>query len=182
MLLAASIVAFQADNTVLLGLVERDLTGDGTPELLRVVGVGPATGTLEVTFTIESEGRTLYRYELAPLGRTIGFDAGRRVLSPRERQTRIREFGKWFFAESKFQRPEEFVEALRDNAPGRVAEIPGVIARDRQASETVPGDVIWDEIRNAPVTIFTFSPGGDAIVAIGWNERAGRFYRLLECC
>jgi len=32
------------------------------------------------------------------------------------------------------------------------------------------------------VTIFTFSPGGDAIVAIGWSARAGRFYRLLECC
>ena len=172
----------QADDTILLALVERDLTGDGAPEVLRVVGAGPATDSLDVTLTVESEGRRVYRYELAPLGQTIGFDAGRRVLSPEEQRTRIRELGKWFFAESKFQRPEEFVESLRDAGPRLVGEIPNAIARDRQASDTVPGDEIWEEIRKAPVTIFTFSPGGDAIVAIGWNERAGRFYRLLECC
>ena len=37
-------------------------------------------------------------------------------------------------------------------------------------------------IADSPVTIFTYSPGGDAIVAIGWSAKAGRFYRLLECC
>ena len=178
----ASLAALQTNDTVLLGQVETDLTGDGTPEMLRVAGVGPMTGTLDVTFTIESEGRIIYQYKLAPLGRTLGFDSGGRVLSPKEHRTRISEFGKWFFAESRFQRPEDFVEGLRGSAPGRVAEIPGAIARDRQPSDTVPGAVIWEEIREAPVTIFTFSPGGDAIMAIGWNERAGRFYRLLECC
>ena len=30
--------------------------------------------------------------------------------------------------------------------------------------------------------VLTFSPGGDIIEAIGWNARAGRFYRLLSCC
>ncbi len=63
-----------------------------------------------------------------------------------------------------------------------MAEIPDVIARDRQAADTRDGSVIWQEIRKAPVTIFTFSPGGDAIEAIGWSARAGRFYRLLDCC
>jgi len=28
--------------------------------------------------------------------------------------------------------------------------------------------------------VFTFSPGGDAIVAIGWSARAGRFYRRAQ--
>ena len=64
----------------------------------------------------------------------------------------------------------------------RVAEIPDVIARDRQPSDTRDGNEIWEEILRSPVTIFTFSPGGDVVVAIGWSARAGRFYRLLECC
>lgn len=64
----------------------------------------------------------------------------------------------------------------------RVPEIPDVIARDKQPSDRRDGGEIWEEILKSPVTIFTFSPGGDAIVAIGWSARAGRFYRLLECC
>ena len=91
-LLIALTVVLQPDTTVVLGLVGRDLTGDGKPEILRVLGVGPTIDNLEATFTVESAGTTLYRFT------------------------------------------------------------------------------------------FTFSPGGDAIVAIGWSARAGRFYRLLECC
>jgi hypothetical protein len=63
-----------------------------------------------------------------------------------------------------------------------LAEIPRVMERDRDVSDSVAGSVIWQEIYSAPVTIFWFSPGGDRIEAIGWNARAGRFYRLLECC
>jgi hypothetical protein len=178
----AAIAAFQPSTTITLGSLERDLTGDKQPEILRVVAVGPTHDNLDVTFTIESAGRTLCRFKLAPLTRTVGFDAGRHVVSSEEHRARIKEFGQWFFADEKFLRPEEFVDSLRREAPGRVAEIPDVIARDRQASDTVPGSVIWQEIQSAPITIFTFSPGGDAIVAIGWSARAGRFYRLLECC
>jgi hypothetical protein len=178
----ASVVALQSSTTVVLGLVERDLTGDGEPETLRVVGVGPTIDNLDLTFTVESAGRTIYRLDLAPLTRTVGFDAGRHVISAEEHRARIKEFGGLFFAKEKFQPPEEFVESLRASVPLRVAEIPDVVARDRQASDRVPGSVIWHDIQNAPVTIFTFSPGGDGIVAIGWNARAGRFYRLLECC
>ena len=103
LLLIASIVALQADTTVVLGLVERDLTGDGEPEILRVVGVGPTIDNLDVTFTIESAGGTIYRFELAPLTRTVGFDADRHVVSEEEHRARIKEFGRWFFAEEKFQ-------------------------------------------------------------------------------
>ena len=181
-LLIASTALLQADTPVVLGGVERDLTGDGQPEILRVVGVGPTIDNLDLTFTIESAGRTIYRSRLAPLTRTAGCDAGRHVVSAEEHRARIEEFGAWFFAEEKFQRPAEFVDSLRVHARGRVAEIPDVIARDREASDIAAGSVIWQEIQNSLVTIFTFSPGGDSIVAIGWNARAGRFYRLLECC
>lgn len=40
----------------------------------------------------------------------------------------------------------------------------------------------WAEIRRAGVTLFEFSPGGDAIIVIAWSSRDRRFYRLLECC
>jgi hypothetical protein len=180
--LMLSIVTLQADRTVVLGQVERDLTGDGKPEILRVMRAGPTVDRLGVTFTIESAGRLLYRLELAPLTPTVGFDAGRRVISAEEHRARLKDFGRWFFAEEKFQHPPQFVDSLRVSARDRLAEIPEVIERDRHASDTVAGSVIWEEISKAPVTIFTFSPGGDVVVAIGWNARAGRFYRLLECC
>jgi len=181
-LLIASAVSFQPDTTVVLGLVERDLTGDGKPETLRVVGVGPTIDNLDATFTIESAGKTIYRFKLERLTRIVGFDAGRQVLSAEQHRARLTELRQWFFAEEKFQRPAEFVDSLRVSARLRVPEIPDVIARDKQPSDTRDGGEIWEEIRKSPVTIFTFSPGGDAIVAIGWSTRAGRFYRLLECC
>lgn len=181
MFVAFFVAALLQPEPIVPGLVERDLTGDGKPEILRVMGVGP-TDNLALTFTIEAAGRTVYRFELAPLTRTVGSEAGRHELSLEEQRTRIEAFGRWFFAEDKFRRPDDFVTWLRAAAPGRVADVPAVIARDRQASESVAGSVIWEEMQHAPVTIFTFSPGGDALVAIGWGDRAGRFYRLLDCC
>jgi hypothetical protein len=177
-LMIASAVSLQPDPTVVLGLVERDLTGDGQPETLRVVGVGPTIDNLDATFTIESAGNPIYRFKLAPLTRTVG----RRVLSAEQHRARLTEFRQWFFADGKFERPAEFVDSLRVMARFRVAEIPDVIDRDRQPSDTRDGGEIWEEILKSPVTIFTFSPGGDVLVAIGWSAQAGRFYRLLECC
>jgi len=177
-----ALVALQPDKPVVLGLVERDLTGDGKAEIVRVSGVATTMDSFDVTLTIESAGTIIYRVGLRPVSRTVGFDAGGQVISAGQQQKRLSEFGRSFFAEEKFQRPAEFVDGLRRAAPLRVAEIPGVIARDRPASETRNGSEIWEEILKSPVTIFTFSPGGDAIEAIGWSARAGRFYRLLECC
>ena len=180
--LVVSLVALQSETKVVLGEVQRDLTGDGKPEVLRVLGVGPTIDSLAATFTIESAGRTIYRFELVPLTRTVGFDGGRRTVSAEQHRARIKEFGRWFFAEEKFERPDQFVNSLVRKAPRRVAEIPHVIEHDRRVSDTVAGSEIWLEIQKAPVTIFTFSPGGDEIVSIGWSARAGRFYRLLDCC
>jgi hypothetical protein len=180
-LLTASVVSLQTGTVIDLGVVERDLTGDGRPEILRVVGVGPGD-SLAVTFTIESDGRTIYRFEMAPLTRTTGFDAGRYVVPAEQRRARIEAFQRWFFAEEKFQRAAEFLASLKGMGSRPVAELPDVIARDRPASDTRTGRAIWQELLGSRTTIFTFSPGGDAIVAIGWSAQASRFYRLLECC
>ena len=77
------------------------------------------------------------------------------------------------FRSREVQQPAEFVDSLRASAPGRLAEIPDVIARHRQDSDPRSGGAIWDEILKSPATIFTFSPGGDAIVAIGWSTCGG---------
>jgi hypothetical protein len=181
-LLMAFTLARQADTTIVLGHAERDLTGDGKPEILRVVGVGPSIYDLGVTFTIESAGRTIYRFDLGRMTRTLGYYHKHRVASPQEHRTRLKEFGPLFFHERKFQRPADFISKWRKQAPGRLAETPSVIERDRDPSDTIPGSVIWDEIQNAPVTIFSFSHGLESIEAIAWNARAGRFYRLVSCC
>jgi hypothetical protein len=181
-ILVPLIVVFQTGTTVVLGSVSWDLTGDGEPELLRLIGVGPTIDDLAVIFTIESAGKVVYRAELAPLTRVAGFDAGRRIVSLEEHRTRVEEFGRWFFAEEKFQRPSEFLGSLRGSLPRRVAEIPNVVASDGPSDDTRDGSVIAQEILESPATIFTFSPGGDTLEAIGWSAQARRFYRLLECC
>ena len=171
-----SAARLQPDTTVVLGHTERDLTGDGQPEILRVVGVGPTIYDLGVTFTIESAGKTIYRYDMHRMTRT----ADGSVKSRAQYRAWIKGFGQSFFIEKHFMRPQEYVEYLRAHARLHIAEIPNLI--DRQASHTVPGTVIWEEMLNSPITIFTFSPGGDTIEAIGWHARAGRFYSLLSCC
>ena len=182
LVLIVSSAALQENTTVVLGHAERDLTGDGRPEILRVVGVGATMDDLGVTFTIESGGRPIYRYDMGRMSRTVRYDGSRQVLSPRQHRDRIKEFGAFFFDKKKFEPPAEFVKSLRRMSRLAVAEIPRVIERDRDVSDSVAGSVIWQEIYSDPVTIFSFSPGGDRIEAIGWNARAGRFYRLLECC
>ncbi|MGE3275089.1 MAG: hypothetical protein AB7O67_08240 [Vicinamibacterales bacterium] len=178
--LAACGMALQPDAPLELGRVERDLTGDGRPEILRVVGTRRSADRMDAVFTIESGGALVYRTELRPLT-PQAFDAGP-PLTHDEYEITLRQFGGWFFDARKFQTPEAFLEALHDSVPLHVARIPVVIAGNRPEHEHRDGAAIWAEIRASPVTIFTFSPGGDALTAIGWSARAGRFYSLLECC
>ena len=188
----------EGDTVVTLGMVERDLTGDGRPEVLRLTGVGQPSDSLDVTLVIESSGDTLFQTRLLPLTRRVGFDAGRRTLSPAEYRTRLDQYGAWFFGNDKFERPVEFVE--QSHIRPRVAGIPYVIARDRRrqlidslraagrpASEAGPNDSAdavdaWERIQNSGATVFTYSPGGDTVYGIVWSARDRRFYRLWECC
>jgi hypothetical protein len=183
MAMLISMVAASGDTTIVLGRVQRDLTGDGAPEVLTVLATGPSVDSLtNVRFTIEAAGGTLYQLRLAPLTHTVGYDGGRHQVSAQEHRRRLQDFAGWFFAESKFLRPTAFVDFLRQSARLRIPEIPAVMARHREAGDSSDAVTIWQEMQSAPITIFTFSPGGDAIVAIGWSDRTKRFYRLLECC
>lgn len=155
--LTAVTLGLQPAPVVVLDEVARDLTGDGQAEVLRVVGAGPAGGRRSVTLTIESAGKTIF-------------------------QSRLREYAGGVFEAEKFQSPLEFETSLAASAPGRVREIADVIERNRPPTDRRDGRAIWQEVKKSPVTIFTFSPGGDTIVALGWSMQAGRFYRLLECC
>ena len=195
-----------------LGTFARDLTGDGKLEILRLVGSGPTFDSLGVTFTIESEGQILFQIQMAPLTRVGGFDVGRRRLTEAEYRARLNDFPKSFFAEIKFLSPRDFVERLRGSAPLHISRITEVIARDRRKQLVVDsllsiglrrpeaerraaasrpsliGDdslhaaATWQEIQRTGVTVFEFSPGGDAIYPIAWSTRERRFYRLVECC
>jgi hypothetical protein len=172
-----------SDTTVVLGMVERDLTGDGKPEVLRLVGTGKTIDSLDVTLSIVSVGKTVYHMSLAPLTRRVGFDADRRVRSLAQQREWIAEFGRWFFGDNKFVRPAGFLSSWGSQAPRRLAEIPEYIARDGAFyPDTVRAKSIWTEIQRSGVTIFEFSSGGDAVIAIGWSARDGRFYRIMECC
>lgn len=159
-----------------LGSVERDLTGDGAPELLRLTAVGPAIDALDIVLTIESAGEVVYEYRLTPLARTVGFDAGQHELSAEAHEARVREFAPEFFVPQRFRSAADFVAEWR-TAPRLLAALPVVIERDRPAGEVRDGETIWREIQASPVTIFSFSPGGDRVEAIAWSARARRFYR-----
>jgi hypothetical protein len=200
----------QADTTLVLGLAERDLTGDGRPETLRVIARGRTADSLSVTFTIESSGAVVYQTDLSPITRVVGLDAGRRASSQADRESLLRYYKVDFFGESKFTTPAEFLSWLERSAPGRIAEIPVVLGQDRrrqlvtdsletlgrpvaeissrvrglrrEPSDSVSGAAIWDAIRQADATVFQFPLGGDGLSAIAWSAADRRFYRLFECC
>jgi hypothetical protein len=179
-LMVAAVVGSQTSPVV--AEVERDLTGDGRPEVLRLVRDAAPNGEPGLAFTIESAGRSIYRCRVALPWNDSRREGARKELSADAQRLQLSEFSRWFFDDEKFQRPDEFVAGLRRQSISAVDEISDVIARDRGGLDSRTGSLIWHEVRSAPVTIFTFSPGGDTVVALGWSARAGRFYRLLECC
>ena len=170
----------RVDTTAQLGTVTRDLTGDGVPEILSLIGRGPTVDSMEVTFSITSAGGPLYdtRWQIT---RTVGFDAGRRQLSAAEHRARLNELGPWFFDDRKFKSPSSFVADLLKSARLHVDLIPSVIAR-QGSGDSARARTIWEQMQASPIIIFEFSPGGDAIRALGWSTGDKRFYQLLECC
>ena len=172
----AFVVALQADTVVVIGLAERDLTGDGQPEVLKLVGDGRSVDSLDVTFSIESAGATVYRARLAPMTRTVGFGPSRRRLSRAQYREQRAEFGKWFFGPTKFKRPPEFVNTWGGQASGRVARIPSVIARDRKFSTTVDSLVALgrspiEAERTAQSVVLRSVSAADSIRAVAtWKE------------
>ncbi len=178
----AATAALRGDTTVVLGAAERDLTGDGKSESLRLVGIGASVDSLNVTFTVEDGGRTIFRASVRLASRTQ-YERRLRSILRMEYRDWLKDVGTSFFAEVKFQKPGAFLARLRESIPGRITEIPSIIAGQRATvRDSLTGADIWNEIQRADVTLFEFSTGGDAVTAIGWSRRDGKFYRLFECC
>ena len=167
------------DTTTTFGVVERDLTGDGIPEVLTLSGTGSSIDSLEVSFTIQSSRRNLY--SLTWRLTRASFNPRRRI-SDAELRTHLTEYGKAFFADSKFMSPTGFRSWLRTSARLHISETPEVIAREMTPNNLPRARTIWGEMQAVGVTVFQFSPGGDAIKVIGWSPTDDRFYDLLECC
>lgn len=181
--LSAGAPQADADTVVSLGSVHVDLTGDGQAEVLELVGAGETIDSLEVTFSITSDGRVLYSERLRPVTRTLGFDAGKRLLSRAEHLQRLEEMEEFFFGEGRFSSAAAFVTSLERRAPRHIALIPGVIARDAGGDADVRrGEAIWEDMQRRAATVYTYSGGGDGRTAIAWSELDQRFYRLWQCC
>ncbi len=177
-----AIGARASDTAVSLGTVQRDLTGDGVPEVLRLVGTGRSLDSLSVTFSIESAGRVLYA-DTFPLTRVAREPGRPRAPSHAEYRARLAEFGREFFDDKKFMSPAQFLVALRQEGRAHVAEIPELIGSVRRApGDTASGETVWQEIQQAGLTVFEYSPGGDRVTAVVWSARDCTFYQILECC
>ncbi len=176
---ALLVAPVSADTTIAFGIVTRDLTGDTTPEVITLTGVGQTIDDLTVSFTIRSSGHTLYT-KTWHLTRAR-YDGGRRPTDAEHRAS-LREYGKWFFDDSKFMSPERFVSELRSSARLHIPLIPEVISHQMTPRDSSRARMIWDQMQTAGITIFEFSPGGDLVMSIGWSATDERFYNLLECC
>jgi hypothetical protein len=168
-----------ADTTVTIARITRDLTGDGVPETLTLTGVGKTIDDLNVTFMIQSSGRTLYSKARRVTRATFQLQ---RPLSDGELRTRLNEFGSSFFADTKFMSPAGFLAWLGRSARLHVPLIPEVISHEMAPPDSSRARMIWDQMQTADITVFQFSLGGDGITVIGWSAADQRFYGLLECC
>lgn len=181
-----SIMAVQADTVVILGMVERDVTGDGRPEVLRLVGVGESVDNLDVTFSIEFSGRIVFQTPLSPMSKTVGVGAGRRELSSSEHRARLKEFSDWFFGDAKFKRPDEFVAEWRRQAPAHVPRIPEVIDRDRRYQLAVESLIATgysraEAERRAPSLLGGGGAADDSARAVGiWQEMQSTGVTVFE--
>jgi len=168
----------RADTTLTFGVVKRDLTGDSIPEVLTLSGTGSTLDSLEVTFRIQSSGKTSYSRTWSLTRASFG----RRRLSDAALQARLAEYGREFFTKSKFMSPKGFLSWLQASARLHIPLIPEVIARDMTPNDLPRARATWEAMQGAAITVFQYSPGGDAIDVIGWSAADARFYNLLECC
>jgi hypothetical protein len=168
-----------ADTNVTFGTVTRDLTGDAILETLTLTGSGRTIGDLAVTLTIRAPGRILYT-QIWRLTRA-DFDSHRRI-SDAELRNRLADYGRSFFADSQFTSPTRFLSWLQAAARFHVPQIPDVIAGDMTPRDSARAQSVWEQMQAAPITLFSFSPGGDRVIVIGWRATDQRFYNLLECC
>ena len=134
------------DTVVVLGTKERDLTGDGKPETLRLVGVGRSLDSLNVTLYIESDGKRIYEQPFMPLTRKINFDGRPSYRTRAEHRAFLEEYGGRVFGDGKFESPAEFVRGLAYGMRDHIPQIPALISAHRRAP------AIEDSLRRAGQT------------------------------
>jgi hypothetical protein len=187
LLASLALSAARPDTVLMVASRSIDLTGDGKPEELQLVGAGPTIAGLELTFTILSGERLLYAEQIDP----FSSDGPRAVLTAAEYRDRLRRLGEMFFADDEFQSPAEFEASLRRMAariPATIAmdlgrpAVPDPGATDARAtmSDTTGVGSIWQRMRDRQATVFRYQSGGDEVTYIAWNETDQRFYKVYR--
>ena len=159
------------DTVVAFAQVTRDLTGDGRPEVLKLVGRGPSIYELQPTLTIEEDGRLIFTDDFLPITRRIGFDGATRIRTDAEHRQFLQDFGNWVFESSKFSPPSEFRRQLRSSYAHDPPDFPPLVDR-----------TTWAEIASSNAVVFSYSRGGDNAESIVWVESRKKFVRLVHCC
>lgn len=183
--------------------VERDLTGDGQPERLRLALSGTEPGDLEVAFTVSSGGRELFSEDW---NSRLYFVYAEPIedIPPDSVRARVRDRVSEFFAAEKFGKVAvddmvtpaiatdliarqlayaEALESLPDDMPEEEAEL---AAHDRANADSdryrAEASAIWREMLDASLPTFVFFSGGEYTRTIAWSPSAGRFFSIWECC
>jgi hypothetical protein len=183
------------DTALVLGSREIDMTGDGRPETLVLLGIGPSLDSLDLTFQIIADDRIVFAAAMRPLTRRIVADGQPRFRTPSEQLDYVAEYGRSFFADSRFVPAPRFLESYNrgTNPPSR--RIPDVIARHRvayranplggldlgPAADTTGAGSVLQEILAGGRPVFRISIGYDNTTEIAWSRLDQRFYRLIAC-
>jgi hypothetical protein len=101
----------QGNTTIVLASTERDVTGDGKPEVLSLIGVGRSADDLRVIFSVGESGRELYRANVALLTHSE-FDRKLRSVLRMGYGAWLKDVGRSFFAGAKFKPPEIFLKQM----------------------------------------------------------------------
>src|SRR5687767_11319764 len=96
-----------SDTTVILATATRDLTADGRPERLTLVGVGPSVDSLNLTFSITSGDTVIYSARLHPVSRRLYERKVQRYLRVTY-EAWLKDIGDSFFETRKFLNPGDF--------------------------------------------------------------------------
>lgn len=184
--------------------IQRDMTGDGIPEVLQLTARGTRIDSLNVRFEIASRDRVLFEAEWNTRGH---FNWDRRTHSDAEVRLGTEAALESFFESRRFTEIGDFQSPMREpedvplaviNRQQRYASILDSLViqgedspEARQAAiqgryappyESPRSKATWQAMLDRRVLVFAFSPGGDSVQTIAWSPLDQRFYELMECC
>lgn len=182
----------------------RDITAAGRPDSLALTAVGADIDRLVMTFEVWSGGERIFSDSWPS---ALYF---RYTYPPREGRIELAE-QRWreFFADSAFQDastiesdpprgmesggPRHYIafrlafEATLDSLLGAGVDPGRARGQARQVGWAMPHDDprvvgIWDDIRTADPTTFTYFRGGEDTQMIAWSPDERRFFIVYSCC